>query len=184
MTHPLLGEQVALRPFTSEHLEPLVAYLNHPGLDGRRYAPGAYPDLPVTLDAGTSILERWSKTENEIHLAVVMREHEILIGHAAAYWGWDPHCPDVELVIAPEFQGRGFGGEAFQLLLRWVFQTLPAHSLSAFAAGWNQEGRRFLEKHGFSPAGISRREGIWRGAYVDEHVFDMLRKEWEARNGA
>lgn len=184
MTHPFTGELTTMRPFSPEDLEPLVAYLNHPGLDGRRYAPGDFPDLPVTLEAGQKILEKWAQTENQIHLAVISREHGILVGHTAAYWGWDTLCPDVEVVIAPDHQRRGYGADAFRLLVDWVFASLPAHTLSAFAAGWNSEGQRFLERAGFRLAGISRREGFWRGAYVDEHVFDLLRSEWEARDGS
>lgn len=184
MNRPLVGERVALRPFAPEDLEPLVAYLNDPGLDGRRYAPGAYPDLPVTLQAGNEILEKWSKTEDQIHLAIVYRGPETLIGHASAYWGWDPHSPDVELVIAPEHQHRGAGSEAFRLLVDWIFASLPAHCVSGFVAGWNETGRKFFERHGFTPAGVSRREAFWRGEYVDEHVYDVLRQEWMANHGA
>lgn len=184
MSHPLSGQWVLLRPFREDDLEDLLEHLNHPGLDGRRYAPGDLPDLEVTREEGRQIIEKWSSTDSQVHLAVVIQEGGTLIGHANAYWGWDPHCPDVELVISPGYQRRGFGTEAFRLLVDWVYASMPAHSISCFAAGWNQAGRRFLEKQGFQPAGISRREMFWRGEFVDEHVYDMLRSEWEALHGA
>lgn len=182
MTLALQGEQVYLRPFEMEDVDALQAYLNHPGLAGQRYLPhGFSEDIPLSSGQTRDVIGQWGNTNNRVHLAVMLRTSEQLIGHAAAYWGWDAHCPGAELVIAPAQQRRKLGSEAFRLLVQWVFDVMPAHNVGVEVADWNVPAQKFLEKHGFQESGRSRREGMRNGKFYDLVLFDILRREWQRR---
>jgi RimJ/RimL family protein N-acetyltransferase len=177
------GESVTLRPFEPEDISTLHAYLNHPELVGRRYLPSGFSDtVPLSRKQVEAIYEKIIGFEDGIHLAVTLTESGKLVGHAGCDWGWDMHCPDVYLVIAPDYQCQGRGSEVLELLLRYLFEHTPAHVVTGWLADWNAGGLAFLKKHGFQGAGRSRRAGIRQGSYFDYVVADLLRQEWLQRS--
>ncbi len=182
MSFSFRNETIALRAFEPEDVPALQAYLNHPDLVGRRYIPWAFPEIfPLSRKQVEGVYNRWAEEENETHLAVVSRQSQELIGHAEADWGWDPHCPSVSLVIAPDHQRQGYGSAVINLLLRYLYETTPAHNVSCWVTDWNEPGRRFLRVHGFRESGRMRRAGIRQGRYFDVIIMDILRPEWEQR---
>jgi RimJ/RimL family protein N-acetyltransferase len=179
------AQDVYLRAFEPEDVPALHTYLNHPGLSGRRYIPWKFSDdLPLSLKQAQEIYEGWCDEEGEVHLAVVLGESGVLIGHAEMDWSWDPHCPGVSVVIAPEQQRKGYGSQVMQLLLHHLFEGMPAHCISCWIAEWNQEARAFLKSHAFQESARMRRAGIRQAAYYDMLATDLLRSEWEGDQDA
>jgi len=177
------GNLINLRPFEPEDIPALQAYLNHPDLVGRRYLPSGYSEIvPLSRKGVQTIYEKIVGFEEEVCLAVTLLESGKLVGHAGCYWGWDTHCPEIYLVIAPDHQRHGYGTEVIEQLLRYLFEHTPAHVVTSWAAVWNASGVHFLMKHGFHQAGRSRRAGIYQGSYFDLVVADMLRQEWAQRS--
>ena len=176
---PFQGEQVLLRAFEPEDKLPLHAFLNHPDLTGNRYLPWRFPnETPMSSKQVEKILEKWEEEEKAVHLAVILRDSQELIGHAFVDWGWDPHCPNLAIVIAPDHQRRGYGSEVLDLLLDHLFESTPAHNVSGWIAEWNQAAREFVQKHGFKESGRWRRDGLRKGAFYDGLLVDILRPEW------
>lgn len=177
------GSLVTLRPFEPEDIPALQAYLNHLDLEGCRYLPSGFSELvPLSRKQVEAIYEKLVGSEDGFTLAVTMTGSGEVVGHTGCDWSWDPHCPDLFLVIAPEHQRQGFGSEAILLLLRYVFEYTPAHVVTAWVADWNITGLHFLERHGYQQAGRSRRVGMRQGGYYDAVVTDLLRREWLQRS--
>jgi [ribosomal protein S5]-alanine N-acetyltransferase len=173
-----------LRPFEPEDGTALAPFLNHPDLAGRRYLPWDFPgDLPLSRKQVDSLLSKWSEGNKEFHLAILLRETQELVGHAVCDWGWDPHSPFLALVIAPDWQRRGYGSEVIRCLLRYLYGATPAHSISTWVAGWNEPALCFAREMGFHESGRSRCEGIRAGVVYDEILFDLLRPEWQEIEG-
>jgi RimJ/RimL family protein N-acetyltransferase len=171
-----------LRPFEPGDAPALLSLLNQPDLVGRRGLPwGFNEELPLSQGQVEKILGKWIEDEESLHLAVVQRASQELIGHVELDRGWDPHAPSIWLLIAPLHQRRGYGSEALHLLLDYLFEYTPAYNVSMWAADWNQPALAFARKHGFQECGLWRRDGWRNGAYVDGIVFDILRPEWKAR---
>jgi RimJ/RimL family protein N-acetyltransferase len=178
------SDDISLRPFSLDDARALETYLNHPDLEGRRYLPGDLPEVaPLAPQQIESLIDKWGKAENELHLAVIQRESGELIGHAECDWDWDPHNPSVSVVIDPGRQRQGFGSQALRLLLDYLFAFTPAHNTSTWVAAWNAPALAFASHHGFRQAGRLRRAGIRRGAYYDLVILDILRHEWLAEGG-
>jgi RimJ/RimL family protein N-acetyltransferase len=176
--------RLQLRPFEAEDVPALQACLNHPDLAGRRYLPWEFPgDLPLSKKQVESILEKWREGKKECNLAVVLGETGQLAGHASWNWGWDPHCPYLAAVIAPEFQRQGYGSELVRHLLRYLYENSPAYNVSTWIADWNEAARSFVRQLGFRESGRSRCEGIRSGLIFDEILYDLLRPEWQAGAG-
>jgi RimJ/RimL family protein N-acetyltransferase len=173
-------ERLQLRPSEPEDVPALQAYLNHPALAGRRYLPWGFPgDLPLSKKQVEGLVDKWREGTKECNLAVVLRETGQLAGHAGWDWGWDPHCPFLAAVIAPEHQRQGYGSEVVHHLLRYLYEDTPAYNVSTWVADWNEAAAQFTRQLGFRECGRSRCEGIRAGRIFDEIVYDLLRPEWQ-----
>lgn len=175
---------VELRPLRSDDLPTLGAYLNHPELTGRRYIPWEFPnEVPLSEQQVEGIFKKWGEKKKGFVMGVILQESGTLIGHTEADWGWDPHAPGISLAIAPSNQRQGFGTEALKLILAYLFEHTPAHNVSSWLSDWNEPGREFTAKNGFTKCGEVRREGIRNGEYFNSIVVDILRPEWKQKFG-
>ena len=76
---------------------------------------------------------------------------------------------------------RGYGTEAMELALRFVFDELNLHRLGLTVYGYNERATSDSMQKGFGSAG-ARREFLHRnGQRYDMLLYGMLRREWEAR---
>ena len=176
-------EQLVLQAFAPEHLADFHAYLNHPDLAGLRYIPGKFPgDLPLSKSQAEDILKTWSQAEKQFHLAIILREKNTLIGHVNAFWRWDTHCPNSDLVIAPDYQRQGYGSQVLTLVLDYFFNNTPAHNIASGTPGWNRPALDFAARHGFTRTGGFRRVGRRDDVSYDWLGMDILRPEWLARS--
>lgn len=106
-----------------------------------------------------------------------------LIGFVRLFWvDWMHGHALLSLGIgAPADRGQGYGSEALGLILRYAFEELGLHRLTAATAAYNTGALRFLGRHGFQ-AEVRRRQAVARdGQYWDVVLLGLLRSEWEAR---
>jgi RimJ/RimL family protein N-acetyltransferase len=180
VTDRFSSKRIRLRAFHAADASDLVGYLNHPDLEGRRYIPWKYPHtLPLSTTHVEGILSQWSEAEKGLTLAVCLLPESVLIGHLCLDWGWDAHSPSIALVIAPEHHRLGYGSEALQLGLKYLFEETPAHNVSAdWVADWNIPAQAFLQKHSFQKAGRARWAGLRHQQPYDMIAWDILRTEW------
>jgi RimJ/RimL family protein N-acetyltransferase len=83
--------------------------------------------------------------------------------------------------VLPEYQGQGYGTEAFQWALQWAFETRGLHRVSIAVFGYNEGAKRLYERLGFVVEGC-RREFVWfQGKWWDDFQMGMLEREWRER---
>lgn len=89
-----------------------------------------------------------------------------------------PH-PEIGFGI-PEISGRGKGyaGEALQLLIEYLFAGYPVERIIAFTDAENIPAQRVLEKNGFQQEGRLRRTMFRDGQWRDVLIFGLLRQEF------
>ncbi|MHC1783896.1 MAG: GNAT family N-acetyltransferase [Anaerolineaceae bacterium] len=79
-----------------------------------------------------------------------------------------------------EYQGKGYGTEAMQLLLSYGFEELNLHRVSLSVFDYNTRGIRSYEKAGFKEEGRIRQYVIREGKTWDLVFMGILRSEWES----
>ncbi|MDD4903795.1 MAG: GNAT family protein [Candidatus Bipolaricaulis sp.] len=177
-------ERTALRALEPEDATPIQAYLNDAALIGCRHLPWSLQDVaPVSRAQVAAAIEEWGKAKAGFTLGIEAKASGRLIGHAGCDWNWDPHCPSLAVVIAPSQQRAGLGSEVSRLLLEVLFLETPAHTVIGWLTSWNAPALAFAAAHGFSECGRIPRAGLRDGAYYDDIVVDLLRREWLARRG-
>ena len=80
----------------------------------------------------------------------------------------------------PADWGRGYGGDALNLTLRYAFTELNLHRVGVEMIATNARIIRLIERAGFQHEGRIR-EAVHRdGSRVDLVLMGMLRRDWEA----
>ena len=87
----------------------------------------------------------------------------------------------VGIVVGEKDQwGKGYGGEAMELMVRVAFDGLNLHRVYLTVADFNERGIRSYRRVGF------REEGRWRearfidGRFCDTVQMSILEHEWRA----
>lgn len=78
--------------------------------------------------------------------------------------------------------GNGYVSEALPVLLRFAFENLDLHRLTADADPRNAPSIRALERLGFQREGLLREHYLVQGEPQDGLVFGLLRSEWSSLN--
>jgi RimJ/RimL family protein N-acetyltransferase len=92
----------------------------------------------------------------------------------------DSRQVEVGITLAREFQGRGFATEALRALIGYLFEELGKHRVFGSVDPRNGPSMALLER-----VGMRREahfvESLWfKGAWADDVIFAMLRREYLA----
>ncbi len=80
--------------------------------------------------------------------------------------------------LAPAERGKGYGSEALNLLLDYMFLSMATVRIQATTDVRNKASQRILEKAGFKREGTLRRFFFVRGEWRDIYIYSILREEW------
>lgn len=84
---------------------------------------------------------------------------------------------NIGISLAPEQRGKGYGVEAQQLLVRYLFQTYPIMRVEASTDVENIAEQRALVKAGFTREGVLRKAQWRSGQYHDLILYSKVRGE-------
>jgi ribosomal-protein-alanine N-acetyltransferase len=87
--------------------------------------------------------------------------------------------PELSYWIHPAHQGEGYGTEATEVAVDYVFSAHEVRGLQAQAFAPNEGSVGVLENLGFTHEGTLRDARFRDGEYVDVVWYGLLREEWE-----
>lgn len=87
-------------------------------------------------------------------------------------------CVAIGFMLVPNERGKGYGSEAVQLMVDYLFLTRDIIRIQAEIHPENIESQRILEKAGFTKEGYIRKSFFSRGVYRDTAMWSILRDEW------
>ncbi len=94
---------------------------------------------------------------------------------------WNLGVGSIGIAIGdPGNQGKGYGSEAMQLLLKFAFHELNLHRVQLTVFSYNERAMRLYEHLGFVKEGVHREHLYRDGQRFDMVLYGMLRREWEA----
>ncbi|GAA2707633.1 GNAT family N-acetyltransferase [Micromonospora olivasterospora] len=176
----LVGERVALRPFTDDDLAGLFAALADPEVCRLTGSP------PEPFDEAR--LRDWYGSRNtqadRLDLAVVDRARGGCVGEVVLNeWDAPNRSCNVRTLIGPAGRDRGLGTEAVRLVVGYGFERLGLHRISLEVFAINPRARRVYEKVGFVAEGVLRQVLRDGDDWVDATVMSILAHEWVAHRG-
>ncbi|MBU0666745.1 MAG: GNAT family protein [Nanoarchaeota archaeon] len=88
------------------------------------------------------------------------------------------------LIGKKECHGKGYGTIIAQLLLDIAFKEMGLNSLFATATAENIASIKTLERVGFKKIGVRREYNYINGKFMDEVLFDIIRKDYNDSNSS
>lgn len=139
-----------------------VVWLTHP--------PGITKDeikaLKENSTHGEALVEDYGTAIGELHLSRLIPDN---VHHRST---------EVGLSILPEYQGKGYGGEAITWALDYAFRRVGLHRVRIRAFEYNAGAFRLYERLGFKHEGREREAYWYEGRWWDGIDMGMLEDEW------
>jgi RimJ/RimL family protein N-acetyltransferase len=144
---------------------------------------GEYDPIPAQL----SKTERLRQFDNPSQLAVLTERQRFIIEKKdrarigfIAHWFVQPNrMMGIGYHLIPDERGKGYGTEAVQIMVDYLFLTKDIVRLQAITNAKNVASQRVLEKAGFRREGTLRKSGFIRGEWVDVYLYGILREDWK-----
>ena len=108
---------------------------------------------------------------------MVEKKNTTKIGYIAHFKSKD--CIAIGYLLVPGERGKGYGSEAVQMAVDYIFLHKDAVRIQAETHVDNIASQRVLQKAGFSKEGIIRKSFFSRGVYRDTVMWSILRDEWK-----
>lgn len=162
-----------LRP---EDAEAFYAYRSLPEVSRHlSFVPESLADVESYIQQSLSVAYNTPGT----WFQVAVRLEETLIGDLGIHFlAEDPRQVEVGYTFAPHAQRRGYATEALTAILDDVFGRLGKHRARASVDPNNVGSLALLSKLGWRQEGHLRQALWFKGRWVDDVIFAILRSEW------
>lgn len=128
-------------------------------------------------------VHRHHRKGNTWHWSIRKRETDDLMGMVTLYAQRRSNLvAEIGCWLGRPYWRQGHMGEAFGLVLNYGFGTLKLKRIYAGIFSHNAWSVGLVEKLGFVREGTLRCAAKVRGRWRDEHIYAMLREEWQSMN--
>ena len=178
---PLIeGEKVDLRPFIDEDFSYIEECLKDSEV--------------IKLTGSTSDFDKesvlnWYNTRNEqtdrLDLAIVDKSQGILVGEVVVnLYDEKNHSMNFRILIGSRGRNRGFGTEATQLIIDYVFKNTALNQLTLSVFDFNPRAKYVYEKVGFVIDSIDENELEFEGEWIDSINMKLTKANWLKRESS
>ena len=181
MKHALLDDtMIALTPLHWENLYKHFAWNNDPELNR---LDNEFPYEKETLSAFKRRFEQMidhpSPESRDFEICV---DDGIVIGiaYVARISQHNRHCTIGITIGDRDYWGKGYGRASIEALLRFCFEELNMHRVSAEIFEYNAAWRKLAVWAGFKQEGTDRDYLYRDGQFWDKHVFAILEEEYRS----
>ncbi|MDR2338053.1 MAG: GNAT family N-acetyltransferase [Deltaproteobacteria bacterium] len=188
----LTGKLVKLREYRESDAEKVCEYMND--LEVRKFvAIRYYPFLCSLEEVREWIRQQKSDFANGSYAfaidaisAVNTNETSVYIGGCGINnFNSFSRVASIWISIANKnYWGMGYGTEALQLLLRFIFLQMNVQKVGLGVNDDNERAIAFYKKNGFQEEGRLRRNYFQSGSYHDTIIMGLLVEEWQEKFGA
>jgi RimJ/RimL family protein N-acetyltransferase len=180
-TNLLRGDRVRLTAFSEDDASTMARWSEDVGYLRLQDTNMAIPRTKAVIAAD---LERQSESSDTLVFAIRPVDGDELIGFVGFYEiEWANQVAWFGMGIGDRSNwGKGYGSEAVQLALRYVFCELNLYGLHLTVIDYNKRAIALYEKMGFQREGVFRQFGWRDGKRYDMVLYGILRPEWESAN--
>lgn len=173
----MLGERIMLREFEQNDLGEMRKWITDP--DSTRYLSDTFV-VPQTWEQTAGFLDALlSGSKPGVHLVISDIMTGDYLGQCDLMNVTDySRKAELAIVLGPEHQGKGYGGEAIELLLELAFCHLNLNRVHLRVSSQNARALACYERAGFAREGVLRQDSFSGGEYRDTVIMGILRDEW------
>jgi RimJ/RimL family protein N-acetyltransferase len=141
--------------------------------------------IPASVDDARAFIVRnaatpFDRNNSWYQLAVRSAVTNELLGDLGVHFvADDGRQVEIGFTIAPAHQRQGLGTLAVTTLLDHLFTVLNKHRVFASLDPRNKASEALLRRVGMRKEAHFRQSLLWKGNWVDDVVFGLLRSEWK-----
>jgi RimJ/RimL family protein N-acetyltransferase len=170
----IYGEKVILRPFINEDINNMLECLEDPEVL-------KFTGSTDSLD--TDMVIQWYKTRNEqedrLDLAITNKESEEVVGEVVLNeYNNEKHSMNFRILIGPKGRNQGFGSEAMNLFLEYIFTHTDLNQITLGVYAFNKRAQHVYEKLGFVLESIDKDDLEFEGEMIDSFNMILTRENW------
>lgn len=184
----LIGEQIHLRDWRREDMEPLRRWYQPEHrwhkTDGPYYPKLTAAEVDAMVEKHLDAMTRMKDDDVRRSLAIADNATDTLLGQVTSYWiaketDW---LAQGIVIFDDAYWGRGIGYEALGLWCDYLWEARPILvRLDLRTWSGNHGMARLALKLGYREEARFRKARIVEGSYYDGLGFGVLRQEWEER---
>jgi len=110
---------------------------------------------------------------------VILSKDGNRVGSIGHYFVQPSRLMEIGYDIVPSERGKGYGTEAVQIMIDYLFLSNDIVRIQAVTNVDNIPSQRVLEKAGFQKEGTLRKVSHIRQEYGDAYIYGILREEWK-----
>jgi RimJ/RimL family protein N-acetyltransferase len=142
--------------------------------------------LPDSIDDARAFIARhtsrpFDQIDSWYQLAIRSAATNELVGDLGVHFLPDGHQVEIGVTIAPAHQRQRYAASALTALFDHLFAVMNKHRVVASVDPRNDASMALMRRVGMRPEAHFRQSLLWKGEWVDDVVFGLLRSEWLAR---
>ena len=173
--------RLELREMTRRDLEFYFHHFNVPEIVEGTCFPG-----PKDLEAAEQELEHYCinpfKENRGIRWGIINKEDKKLIGTLGIYdWDKTARRAEVGYDLEPAYWQQGLMTEALCAVLKYGFEKMKLNRIQALIDSNNTRSMNLVRRLGFRKEGVLRQRSCFKGRFLDDIMFSLLKTEWKKR---
>jgi RimJ/RimL family protein N-acetyltransferase len=176
----IIGDKIYLRAIEADDAPLLLQAASHPDI---RHSLFIY--FPKNLASMEEFIGKLYSNQETILFMICDRAEDTPVGYTGFFrcdWGSRAAVFFITL-FDPARKGKGYGGEATRLIVRYGFETLNLNRIQLHVWVDNAAGVKAYQKAGFQIEGTLRQAMYHEGRYCDFYVMGILREEYDGEGG-
>ncbi|MBG1421916.1 GNAT family N-acetyltransferase [Staphylococcus aureus] len=85
---------------------------------------------------------------------------------------------EIQIIIKPEFSGKGYAKFAFEKAIIYAFNILNMHKIYLYVDADNKKAIHIYESQGFKTEGLLKEQFYTKGKYKDAYFMSLLKSEY------
>src|SRR4051812_5936890 len=181
MTPTIVTERLRIGALETNDAESLFGYLSHESVaQFHSWVPSSADDARAFIDRNAAV--PFNRNDTWSQLAIRSATTGELVGDLGVHFvGEDGQQVEIGFTISPAHQRNGYAREAVLALLDHLFTALKKHRVFASVDPRNDASLALLRALGLRQEAHFRESLFWKGGWVDDIVFGILRSEWLER---
>jgi len=177
----LKGERIYLREVRSyDANETYCGWMNDPSVS--QYLESRF--YPHTVKSLKKYIKDKQGDRSNVFLAIILKDSNRHIGNIKLGPIDDIHrLADIGIIIGEkDCWGKGYATEAIRLIVKYAFDKLNLHKVTAGCYGPNKGSIKAFKKAGFLQEGVHKTHCYCNGRYVDDVLLGLINTKFKSSN--
>lgn len=177
---PIRTRRLLLRPFRGDDVAALAARRNDPRVAHYQNWTTPFSEERATTMVGELVAMDGPAIDEWWMLVIADPDTDAALGDLAVHLTCEGRMAEIGYTLASDQWGRGYATESVEALVAHLFEDLGVSRVFGLLHPDNVASAQVLERTGFLFEGHTRLSFWLDGEGSDDHIYGMLRSDWEA----